>query len=114
VPITPQVEALLRGLGLTPGQLSGQTEAEIEGIGRVARALAVGMLALHQRIGAPSVDPALNPLKSSWPLEAKLQYLFALHDSAGGVPVAEAALRELIADLQALLPNRGIEDATRK
>jgi len=108
------VDALLRGLGLTPGQLSGQSEAEIEGIGRIARALATGMLALHQRTGATPIDPALNPLKSAWPLEAKLQYLFAQHDSAGGVPAAESALAELIGDLQALLPNTGIEDATRK
>ncbi|MEO7640742.1 MAG: type VI secretion system-associated FHA domain protein, partial [Ramlibacter sp.] len=101
-----------RGLGLDAGQIGPLSQGELETIGRLVR---VAMLGLFQLQGPPvvaapahqplpeqeSTVPAVdgNPLRTGWPDEVKLRYLFGGHAASGGMVRPERALRELLGEL---------------
>lgn len=108
--VAPDLGAFFRGLGLDPQRVGPLSEGELQAIGEVVRAMVAGVLELRQ--AAAGVTQALhaedrtmvaardnNPLKSDWPLETKLQYLFGGRAATAGFVAPERALRELLADL---------------
>ncbi|AMO24824.1 hypothetical protein GCM10027034_08120 [Ramlibacter solisilvae] len=102
-----EVSAFFRGLGVDPGAM---TRGELEAMGRLVRVLVLGLLDLHGEVAgvkqelrsedrtmlAPRDD---NPLKTDWPAETKLRYLFGGRLAAAGYAPPERAVRELVGDL---------------
>lgn len=102
--------SFFRGLGIEPATVGALSQGEIEAIGQMVRALALGIFELHaSALGVKnelrSEDRTMvaardnNPLKTEWPLEDKLRYLFGGRATSGGLLGPERALRELLADL---------------
>ena len=103
-----------RGLGLDAAQIGPLSQGELETIGRLVRA---AMLGLFQLQGSPAAALPVrqapveqentvpagdgNPLKTGWPDEVKLRYLFGGHAASGGLVRPERALRELLGELMA-------------
>jgi type VI secretion system FHA domain protein len=98
-----------RGLGIDTG---GMSEGELEAMGRIVRLLVLGMLDLHATVTGVkselrSEDRTMvaprdnNPLKTSWPSDTKLRYLFGGRIAAAGYVPAERAMREVLVDLVA-------------
>lgn len=103
------LSCFLRGLGVDPGAM---TAGELEAIGRLVRLLVLGVLDLHA--GVADVKQELgpedrtmltprdnNPLKTDWPSETKLRYLFGGRLAAAGYMPPERAVREVLVDLVA-------------
>lgn len=104
------VASIFKGLGLDPETLGTLTHGELETIGRLVRILVLGVMELHSSvIGVKqemrSGDRTMiatkdnNPLKSDWPQETKLRYLFGGRIAAVGFANPERALRELFVEL---------------
>jgi type VI secretion system FHA domain protein len=104
--------AFFRGLGLDMAVLGEMTEGELEAIGKVVRTMVHGILDLHGagtvvKKGLRAEDRTMlaprdnNPLKTDWPEETKLRYLFGGHASGVGFIPAERAMREMLAELKA-------------
>jgi predicted component of type VI protein secretion system len=104
--------SLYRGLGLDMAVLGPLSQGELEAIGRLMRVLLRGVLDLHG--AAAGVKESLhaeertmvaskgqNPLKTDWPEETKLRYLFGGRASGIGFINPERALRELLTELVA-------------
>lgn len=113
-----------RGLGLDVGQIGPLSQGELETIGRLVRAAMHAVFQLHgpptavapKRQAAPEQEgtvPAAdgNPLKTGWPEEVKLRYLFGGHAASGGLVRPERALRELLGEL--LAHDRAVDLATQ-
>lgn len=104
-----EVASFYRGLGLDTGTMS---KGELEATGRLVRVLVLGILDLHATVtGVKSelrseertmVAPKdNNPLKTDWPVDTKLRYLFGGRIAAVGYVPAERAMREVLVDLVA-------------
>jgi predicted component of type VI protein secretion system len=103
------VTAFFRGLGIETGTMS---KGELEAMGRLVRVLVLGVLDLHASVtGAKqelrSEDRTMvaprdnNPLKTDWPADTKLRYLFGGRIAAAGYAPAERAAREVLVELVA-------------
>jgi predicted component of type VI protein secretion system len=97
------------GLGIETGTMS---KGELEAMGRLVRVLMLGVLDLHSTVMGAKQDLRAedrtmvatrdnNPLKTDWPAETKLRYLFGGRIAAAGYMPAERAVRELLVDLVA-------------
>jgi len=104
------LHAFFRGLGLEPATLGPLSEGELEAIGKLVRSLVLGVLALHATsVGVKhdlhAEDRTLiapkdnNPLKSDWPEDTKLRYLFGGRAAGIGFMHPERALRDLLAEV---------------
>lgn len=102
--------SFFQGLGLDPATVGAMSQGEIEAIGQLVRTLVLGVLELHT--GAMGVKKELrsddrtmvavrdnNPLKTEWPQETKLRYLFGGRATGVGFVNPERAVRELLVDL---------------
>jgi type VI secretion system FHA domain protein len=107
-----ELAAFFRGLGLDPASVGPLGEGELEEIGRLVRMVTLGLLELHA--GASAVkeemraedrtmlgDKANNPLKTGWPQETKLRYVFGGRAATIGFPSPERAVHELLVELVA-------------
>jgi predicted component of type VI protein secretion system len=103
------VSSFFQGLGLDPGAMN---KAELEAMGRLVRLLVLGVLDLHGSVTGVkqelrSEDRTMvaakdnNPLKTDWPGDTKLRYLFGGRIAAAGYVSAERAVREVLVDLVA-------------
>lgn len=103
------VASFFQGLGVETGTMS---KGELESMGRLVRLLALGVLDLHAGVTGVKQDLRAedrtmvaakdnNPLKTSWPAETKLKYLFGGRIAAVGFVSAERAIREVLVDLVA-------------
>jgi type VI secretion system FHA domain protein len=106
------LHALFRGLGLDPATLGPLSEGELEVIGKLVRTLALGLLQVHAtaigtKQGLHAEDRTLiapkdnNPLKSDWPDETKLRYLFGGRAAGIGFMHPDRALRDLLTEISA-------------
>ena len=105
--------SLFRGLGLDLAVVGPLSQGELENIGRMMRVLLRGILELHA--AATGVKRTLhaedrtmvatrggqNPLKTDWPEETKLRYLFGGRASGIGFVSPERALRDVLTELMA-------------
>jgi predicted component of type VI protein secretion system len=103
------VASFFQALGIEPGTMS---KGELESMGRLVRVMVLGLLDLHGTVTGVKQDLRSedrtmvaprdnNPLKTSWPAEAKLRYLFGGRIAAAGYIPAERAIREVLAELVA-------------
>jgi predicted component of type VI protein secretion system len=101
------VASFFQGLGVDPGAMS---KSELEAMGRLVRLLVFGVLDLHSTVTGVKQDLRSedrtmlaakdnNPLKTHWPAETKLKYLFGGRIAAVGFISAERAMREVLVDL---------------
>jgi predicted component of type VI protein secretion system len=104
------VSSFFRGLGLDAGSPGALSEGELEAIGRLVRILVLGVLDLHAsaatlKEASRTEDRTMlaprdsNPLKSDWPNDTKLRYLFGGRLAAVGFGSPERAMRELFVEL---------------
>jgi len=102
--------AFFQGLGLDPASLGALSQGEIETLGRLVRTLVLGVLELHTSATGVKQDLRAedrtmvavkdnNPLKTDWPQETKLRYLFGGRSSGVGFVNPERAVRELLVEL---------------
>jgi predicted component of type VI protein secretion system len=102
--------AFFQGLGLDPASLGALSQGEIEAIGHVVRVLVLGVLELHTSAAGVKQDLRAedrtmvavkdnNPLKTDWPQETKLRYLFGGRGTGVGFVSPERAVRELLVEL---------------
>ena len=103
------VVSFFQGLGVETGAMS---KGELESMGRLVRLLVLGVLDLHANVTGVKQDLRSedrtmvatkdnNPLKTNWPAETKLKYLFGGRIAAAGFVPAERAIREVMVDLVA-------------
>jgi predicted component of type VI protein secretion system len=103
------VSSFFSGLGVDPGAM---TKGELESMGRLVRLLVLGTLDLHSSVTGvkqelKSEDRTMvatkdnNPLKTDWPSDTKLRYLFGGRLAAAGFVPQERAVREILVDLVA-------------
>ncbi len=102
--------AFYKGLGLDPASLGAQSPAELEGAGRAVR---IALEGLFELLAARSVLPAgkrseddsmapvkdNNPLKTHWPDDTKLQFLFGGRAASVGFLSPQRALNDLVTEL---------------
>lgn len=104
--------AFFQGLGLDPASVGPVGPGEVEAIGRLVRMLVLGVLQLHQSEAAVKEEMRAedrtmiarndsNPLKTTWPDDTKLRYLFGGRGASIGFPNPERALGELLLELLA-------------
>jgi predicted component of type VI protein secretion system len=104
--------AFFEGLGLDAASLGPLSTGELETIGKLVREMALGLLQLQST--SAGVKQHLraedrtrfgrggdNPLKTDWPEDVKLRYLFGGRSAGAGLTHPERAVRELIAELDA-------------
>jgi type VI secretion system FHA domain protein len=102
--------SFFQGLGLDPATVGALSQGEIEAIGHLVRGLVLGVLELH--LTAMGVNREMrsedrtmvaakdnNPLKTEWPPETKLRYLFGGRATGVGFVAPERAVRELLVEL---------------
>lgn len=105
-----ELSAFIEGLGLDPATVGALSQGEIESLGRLVRTMVLGLLELHASAGGVKKDLRSedrtmvavkdnNPLKTDWPEETKLRYLFGGRSTSIGFVNPERALRELLVDL---------------
>ncbi len=115
--------AFFRGLGLDPATVGPLSQGELQAIGELVRALALGLLELHAAAGGVKEDLRAedrtmvaprenNPLKGDWDDEMKLRYLFGGRATGIGFTNPERALRDLLSELRAHQQASGL--ATRE
>jgi predicted component of type VI protein secretion system len=104
-----ELSSFFVGLGIDPGTMS---KGELESMGRLVRLLVLGVLDLHSSVTGVkqelrSEDRTViaprdnNPLKSDWPGDTKLRYLFGGRIAAAGYVPQERAVREVLVELVA-------------
>ena len=104
--------AFFQGLGLEPGSIGGLSEGEVEAMGRLVRILVLGVLELHASAAVAKQEMSAedrtmmpvqhdNPLRTGWPEERKLRYMFGGRAAGVGFINPERALRHLLAELVA-------------
>lgn len=110
--VPTDMAAFFRGLGLDPARVGPLSEGELETVGQLVRAAVMGVLELRQAAAGVTQDlhaedrtlvatRETNPLKSDWPLETKLQYLFGGRAASGGMVSPLKALQEVVRELLA-------------
>lgn len=101
------LSAFFRGLGLDPAKLGPLSQGELEAIGALVRMSVLGLFELHTASNGVKQDLHAedrtmvavknnNPLKTDWPLETKLRYLFGGRAASVGFVSPDRALRELL------------------
>ncbi|MDB5947975.1 MAG: hypothetical protein JWQ33_3001, partial [Ramlibacter sp.] len=111
-PGTGDLSSFYKGLGLDPGKLNALSPAELESTGRAVRVALEGLFELYaSRSGVPrerrdddaSVVPVKdnNPLKTHWPDQTKLQYLFGGRAASIGFVSPQRALTDILTELLA-------------
>ncbi len=104
------LSSFIEGLGLDPATVGALSQGEIEALGRLVRTMVLGVLELYASAGGVKKDLRSedrtmvavkdnNPLKTDWPEETKLRYLFGGRSTSIGFVNPERALRELLVDL---------------
>jgi predicted component of type VI protein secretion system len=104
-----EVASFFQGLGVDIGTMS---KGELESMGRLVRLVVLGVLDLHASVTGVKQDLRSedrtmmatkdnNPLKTTWPADTKLKYLFGGRIAAVGFVSAERAMREVLVDLVA-------------
>jgi predicted component of type VI protein secretion system len=104
------LSAFFQGMGLDPASVGALSPGEVEDLGRLVRMLVLGVLQLQQ--AGTSAKEELraedrtmvaprdnNPLKTSWPEDTKLRYLFGGRAASAGFPKPERALGTLLQEL---------------
>lgn len=105
---------LYRGLGLEASRVGALSEGELETVGRVVRALALGVARLHAEVNQAKQDlhaedrtmlgprgSGINPLKSGASDEDMLRYLFGGRAASVGFIGPERAVAEVLGELLA-------------
>jgi predicted component of type VI protein secretion system len=121
-PAAGDLAAFYKGLGLDTVKLNALTAAELEAAGRAIRIALEGLFELYaSRYGAPreqrsddgSVVPVKdnNPLKTHWPDDTKLQYLFGGRAGSIGFVSPQRALTDVVGEL--LTHDAAVSAATR-
>lgn len=111
-PEPANLAAFFQGLGLDAEMAGALNPGEIEAMGRLVRTLVLGVLDLHASAMGVKQDLRAedrtmvavkdnNPLKTDWPQEIKMRYLFGGHAGAVGFATPERAVRELLVDMVA-------------
>ncbi|MBI2768429.1 MAG: FHA domain-containing protein [Burkholderiales bacterium] len=111
-PGAPDVTAFFQGMGLDPAKLGPLSPGELETVGRAVRMVVTGLLDLYASRNDVTQDLRAedrtmvavkdnNPLKTDWPEQTKLQYLFGGRAASVGFIGPERALRSLLGDLLA-------------
>lgn len=106
------MSAFFAGLGLDPASQAQLSRGELETIGKVVRIAIEGLFRLHESRAALKKDLRAddrtmmaasdnNPLKSDWPVETRLRYLFGGRAASVGFGNPERALHALLAELLA-------------
>lgn len=106
------LSSFYKGLGLEPPNVPSLSAAELEATGRAVRIALEGLFELYaSRSGlrqdgmadASGVAPVKdnNPLKTLWPQETKLQYLFGGRSASIGFVSPQRALTDILAELLA-------------
>lgn len=109
-PVPGDLGAFFRGLGIDPAVVAALSDGEIEAIGHLVRVLVVGVMELHASAAGVKRDLRAedrtmvaardnNPLKTDWPQETKLRYLFGGRAAGVGFPSPERAAREVLVEL---------------
>ena len=104
------VSSFYQGLGLDPASIGALSQGELDAIGRLVRTLVLGVLDLHTSASGVKKDLRSedrtmvavkdnNPLKTDWPQETKLRYLFGGRAAGVGFINPERAVRELLVEL---------------
>ncbi len=104
------VTSFFQGLGLDPASVGAMSQGELEAIGRLVRTMVMGLLELHTSASGVKQDLRSedrtmmavkdnNPLKTDWPQETKLRYLFGGRATGVGFIGPERAVRELLVEL---------------
>lgn len=110
--VSGNLASFFQGLGLDPSSLGPLSPGELEEIGKLVRSLMVGVLELHATATGVKQDLQAedrtmvavkdnNPLKTDWPQDTKLRYLFGGRASGIGFMNPERALQELLVELTA-------------
>ena len=111
-PGTGDLSSFYKGLGLDPAKLATLSPAELEAAGRAVRAGLEGLFELYAARSAPLREPRgddntvapvkdNNPLKTNWPAQTKLQYLFGGRTSSIGFVGPKRALADVVTELLA-------------
>lgn len=109
-PVPGDLGAFFRGLGIDPAAVGALGDEEVEAMGHLVRVLVVGVLELHASASGVKQDLRAedrtmmatrddNPLKTGWPHDTKLRYLFGGRKGGVGFMGAERAARELLVEL---------------
>ncbi len=104
------IASFYQGLGLDPTTLGTLSQGELEAIGRLVRTLVLGVLDLHASAAGAKQDLRAedrtmmavkdnNPLKTDWPQETKLRYMFGGRAAGVGFINPERAAREVLIEL---------------
>ena len=110
VPLTADIGALFKGLGISPDKLGAMGGAELEAAGRRIRIAMQGLFELYEaklelsrEMGADERTMVAtrenNPLKTDWALNTKLEYLLGARPLAPAYAAPEAALADLVDEL---------------
>lgn len=102
--------AFFEGLGLDGAFIGAFGADESEALGRLVRTMVMGLLELHASVAGVKKDLRSedrtmvavrdsNPLKTDWPEEIKLRFLFGARVSGVGFVTPERAVRELLVEL---------------
>ena len=111
-PGSGDLSSFYKGLGLDKTNLGALNPVELEAAGRAVRAALAGLFQLYaSRTGAKDerkpgdhgVAPVKdnNPLKTQWPDDTKLQYLFGGRAASIGFVSPQRALTDIVAELLA-------------
>lgn len=104
------VASFYQGLGLDPAAVGTLSQGELEAIGRLVRILVLGVLDLHASAAGAKQDLRAedrtmmavkdnNPLKTDWPQDTKLRYMFGGRAAGVGFINPERAAREVLVEL---------------
>lgn len=118
-PGTGDLASFYKGLGLDATKMAGLNPTELEAAGKAIRVALDGLFALYaSRSGEPppaagAVAPVKdnNPLKTHWPEQAKVQYLFGGRAASLGFVSPQRALTDLVSEL--LAHDAAVTAATR-
>jgi predicted component of type VI protein secretion system len=127
-PGTGDLSSFYKGLGLEPDGLAGLNPAELESVGRAVRVALEGLFELYASgAGAPgeprgddnTMVPVKdnNPLKTHWPAQTKLQYIFGGRAAGIGFVGPQRAVTDVVTELLAheaalAAATRAVLDAT--
>ena len=106
------LSSFYKGLGLDATKLAALSPAEFETAGRAVRVALEGLFALYasrpgvpaaKRDGSAALVPVKdnNPLKTQWPDQTKLQYLFGGRIAGIGFVSPQRALTDVVSELLA-------------
>ncbi|GAC1355111.1 MAG: type VI secretion system-associated FHA domain protein TagH [Variovorax sp.] len=110
-PGASDLAAFFKGLGLDRTNIGALSPVELEGAGRAVRTALEGLFALYAAHNGPPPErkPGAgvvavkdnNPLKTHWPDDTKLQFLFGGRAASIGFVSPQRALGDIVAELGA-------------